>query len=89
MIKHLIGKYYFFYLKLIKREFVLFYSIEMHKWNLNEFSLDLLEKKLSLLNPSQEQDKLVYEDWILMRSLKSKIYRNIFKNYKVIVYIYL
>jgi hypothetical protein len=55
----------------------------MNRWNLHEFALDLLEKKLSLLNPLKEEDKLVYEDWILMRMLKSNIYRSKHKNYMV------
>jgi hypothetical protein len=71
---------------LIFRQFVLFYSIEMYQWNLNDFALDLLEKTLSLTNPPQEKDSLVYEDWILMRSLKYKIYLSKQKNYMVSIF---
>ena len=65
------------------RQFVLLYSIEMHFWKLHDFSLDLLEKKLSLIKPSQEEDKLAFEDWLLMRLLKSEIYRRVTKDYTV------
>lgn len=62
---------------------MLVYSIEMHRWNLHDFAVDLLENKLSLMNPMQEEDNLVYEDWILMRLLKSNIYKQIHKDYMV------
>ena len=68
---------------LIRRQFVLLYSIEMFHWNMHDFAIDLLEKKLSLMNPRQQEDSRVYEDWILMRCLKSVIYRQIHKNYTV------
>jgi hypothetical protein len=55
----------------------------MHRWNLHDFAIDLLENKLSLMNPMQEEDILVYEDWILMRMLKSSIYRQVHKDYMV------
>ena len=62
---------------------MLLYSIEMCQWKLQDFALDLLEKKLSLTTPSQDEDDLACEDLALMRCLKFQIYLKARREYSV------